>query len=136
MLATYKMIGKMSKNHLKSPPAFSFFSEHCRPPRRITCRNHLSRVVLFQSIVGHCLVKSPNSVEIKKGKGIWREQLLTKQLLHLKKAGVSNRQSAKDLEIGRDKANEYVNRAENDTLCIEVRLLIYIPCCFWHSFKC
>ena len=36
-----------------------------------------------------------------------------KQLLHLKKAGVSNRQIAKDLKMSRDKANEYVNRAES-----------------------
>lgn len=39
-----------------------------------------------------------------------------KQLLHLKKAGVSNRQIAKDLKMSRDKANEYVNRAESDPL--------------------
>lgn len=44
----------MSKNHLKSPPALYF----------------------FRSIVGHHLVKSPNFVEIKKGKGIWQEQSL------------------------------------------------------------
>lgn len=42
-----------------------------------------------------------------------------KQLLHLKKAGISNRQIAKDLKMSRDKANEYVNRAENDPLDIE-----------------
>ena len=39
-----------------------------------------------------------------------------KQLLHLKKAGVSNRQIAKDLRMSRDKANEYVNRAESAIL--------------------
>ena len=42
-----------------------------------------------------------------------------KQLLHLKKAGVSNRQIAKDLKMSRDKANEYVNRAESDPLGID-----------------
>lgn len=31
---------------------------------------------VFRSIVGHHLVKSPNFVEIKKGKGIWQEQSL------------------------------------------------------------
>ena len=50
-----------------------------------------------------------------------------KQLLHLKKAGVSNRQIAKDLKISRDKANEYVNRAESDPLGIDGLLKLDDP---------
>lgn len=42
-----------------------------------------------------------------------------KQLLQLKKAGISNRQIAKDLKMSRDKANKYVRRAETDSLGIE-----------------
>lgn len=34
-----------------------------------------------------------------------------KQLLQLKKSGLSNRQIAKDLKISRDKTNEYVRMA-------------------------
>ena len=50
-----------------------------------------------------------------------------KQLLHLKKAGVSNRQIAKDLKMSRDKANEYVNRAESDPLGIDGLLKLDDP---------
>lgn len=50
-----------------------------------------------------------------------------KQLLHLKKAGVSNRQIAKDLKMSRDKANEYVNRAESDPLGIDGLLQLDDP---------
>lgn len=50
-----------------------------------------------------------------------------KQLLHLKKAGVSNRQIAKDLKMSRDKANEYVNRAESDPLGIDGLLKLDNP---------
>lgn len=46
----------MSKNHLKSPPAL-YFPEHCRPLCRITCKNHLPRV-LFRSMLGN-LSKPP-----------------------------------------------------------------------------
>jgi len=87
------MIGKMSKNHLKSPPALYFsgalsaalqnhlqeslvmcaFPEHTRP----FVKANILTDSLFRSIVGHHLVKSPNFVEIKKGKGIWQEQSLT-----------------------------------------------------------
>lgn len=35
-----------------------------------------------------------------------------KQLLQLKKLGLSNRQIAKELKISRDKTNEYVRMAE------------------------
>lgn len=50
-----------------------------------------------------------------------------KQLLHLKKVGVSNRQIAKDLKMSRDKANEYVNRAESDPLGIDGLLKLDDP---------
>ena len=50
-----------------------------------------------------------------------------KQLLHLKKAGVSSRQIAKDLQMSRDKANEYVNRAESDPLGIDGLLKLDDP---------
>ena len=50
-----------------------------------------------------------------------------KQLLHLKKAGVSNRQIAKDLKMSRDKDNEYVNRAESDPLGIDGLLKLDDP---------
>ena len=50
-----------------------------------------------------------------------------KQLRHLKKAGVSNRQIAKGLRMSRDKANEYVNRAESDPLGIEGLLKLDDP---------
>lgn len=50
-----------------------------------------------------------------------------KQLLHLKKAGVSNKQIAKDLKMSRDKANEYVNRAESDPLGIDGLLKLDDP---------
>lgn len=50
-----------------------------------------------------------------------------KQLLHLKKADVPNRQIAKDLKMSRDKANEYVNRAENYPLGIEGLLKLDDP---------
>ena len=39
-----------------------------------------------------------------------------KQLLQLKKLGLSNRQIAKELKISRDKTNEYVRMAELDSL--------------------
>ena len=38
-----------------------------------------------------------------------------KQLLQLKKLGLSNRQIAKKLKISRDKTNEYVRMAELDS---------------------
>lgn len=41
-----------------------------------------------------------------------------KQLLQLKKLGLSNRQIAKELKISRDKTNEYVRMAELDSLCV------------------
>ena len=50
-----------------------------------------------------------------------------KQLLQLKKAGASNRQIAKDLKISRDKANEFVNRAECDPLGIDGLLKLDDP---------
>ena len=50
-----------------------------------------------------------------------------KQLLQLKKAGISNRQIAKDLKMSRDKANEYVRRAETDPLGIEGLLKLDDP---------
>lgn len=50
-----------------------------------------------------------------------------KQLLQLKKAGVSNRQIARDLKMSRDKANEYVSRAENDPLGIDGLLKLDDP---------
>ena len=50
-----------------------------------------------------------------------------KQLLQLKKAGVSNRQIARDLKMSRDKANEYVSRAENDPLGIDGLLKLEDP---------
>lgn len=50
-----------------------------------------------------------------------------KQLLQLKKAGISNRQIAKDLKMSRDKANEYVRRAETDPLGIEGLLKLNDP---------
>lgn len=42
-----------------------------------------------------------------------------KELLQLKKVGISNRQIAKELKMSRDKANEYVRRAEADPLGID-----------------
>ena len=50
-----------------------------------------------------------------------------KQLLQLKKAGISNRQIAKDLKMSRDKANEYVRRAETDPLGIDGLLKLDDP---------
>lgn len=50
-----------------------------------------------------------------------------KQLLQLKKAGVSNRQIARDLKMSRDKANEYVSRAENNPLGIDGLLKLDDP---------
>lgn len=50
-----------------------------------------------------------------------------KQLLQLKKAGISNRQIAKDLKMSHDKANEYVRRAETDPLGIEWLLKLDDP---------
>lgn len=87
------MIGKMSKNHLKSPPSLYFsgalsatlqnrlleslvacaFPEHARPFIKV----NILKDNLFRSIIGHHLVKSPNFAEIKNGKGIWQEQSLT-----------------------------------------------------------
>ena len=45
-----------------------------------------------------------------------------KQLLQLKKLGLSNRQIAKELKISRDKTNEYVRMAELDSLDIDALL--------------
>lgn len=68
-----------------------------------------------------------------------------KQLLHLKKAGVSNRQIAKDLKMSRDKANEYVNRAESGCLnwttrswrSASIRVILHTPMSEWRrSWNC
>lgn len=87
------MIGKMSKNHLKSPPVLYFsgalsatlqellqksctaraFPEHARPIAKV---NTLTDN-LFRSIVGQPHVESPNFAAINNGKGIWQEQSLT-----------------------------------------------------------
>ena len=45
-----------------------------------------------------------------------------KQLLQLKKLGLSNRQIAKEHKISRDKTNEYVRMAELDSLDIDALL--------------
>ena len=45
-----------------------------------------------------------------------------KQLLQLKKLGLSNRQIAKELKISRDKTNEYVRMAGRDPLGIDALL--------------
>lgn len=50
-----------------------------------------------------------------------------KQLLQLKKDGVSNRQIAKTLMMSRDKANEYVKLSEKDTLGIDELLRLDDP---------
>ena len=50
-----------------------------------------------------------------------------KQLLQLKKDGVSNRQIARGLKMSRDKANEYVQRAESDPLGIDGLLRLDDP---------
>ena len=50
-----------------------------------------------------------------------------KQLLQLKKSGLSNRQIAKDLKISRDKTNEYVRMAELDSLDIDALLKLDDP---------
>ena len=50
-----------------------------------------------------------------------------KQLLQLKKSGLSNRQIAKDLKISRDKTNEYVRMAELDSLDIDALLRLDDP---------
>ena len=50
-----------------------------------------------------------------------------KQLLQMKKSGVSNRQIAKDLKMSRDKANEYARRAESDPLGIDGLLKLDDP---------
>ena len=50
-----------------------------------------------------------------------------KQLLQLKKLGLSNRQIAKELKISRDKTNEYVRMAELDSLDIDALLRLDDP---------
>lgn len=50
-----------------------------------------------------------------------------KQLLQLKKSGVTNRQIAKDLKMSRDKANEYAKMAEKDPLGIDGLLKLDDP---------
>lgn len=50
-----------------------------------------------------------------------------KQLLQLKKLGLSNRQIAKELKISRDKTNEYVRIAELDSLDIDALLRLDDP---------
>ena len=50
-----------------------------------------------------------------------------KQLLQLKKSGLSNRQIAKELKISRDKTNEYVRMAEQDSLDIDALLKLDDP---------
>ena len=50
-----------------------------------------------------------------------------KQLLQLKRLGLSNRQIAKELKISRDKTNEYVRMAELDSLDIDALLRLDDP---------
>lgn len=50
-----------------------------------------------------------------------------KQLLQLKKAGASNRQIAKSLQMSRDKVNEYVKRTEGDSIGIDGLLKLDDP---------
>ena len=45
-----------------------------------------------------------------------------KQLLQLKKAGISNRQIAKDLKMSRDKANEYIRRKRLPGINVTLRM--------------
>lgn len=59
-------------NHLQESLVVCAFPEHTRP----FAKANILIDNLFRSIVGHHLVKSPNFVEIKKGKGIWQEQSL------------------------------------------------------------
>lgn len=46
-----------------------------------------------------------------------------KQPLQLKRAGISNRQIARDLGMSRDMVNEYVKRAESDPLGLDGQLV-------------
>ena len=50
-----------------------------------------------------------------------------KQLLQLKKLGLSNRQIAKELKISRDKTNEYVRMADQDPFGIDALLRLDDP---------
>lgn len=64
----------MSKYHLKSPPALYFSGA-----LSATLQNYLQESLVVCAFPEHTrpFVKSPNFVEIKKGKGIWQEQSLT-----------------------------------------------------------
>ena len=78
------------------------------------------RALIFRSIVGH------HSISARR-RHFRHNMSRIKQLLQLKKLGLSNRQIAKDLKISRDKTNEYVRMAELDSLDIDALLRLDDP---------